>query len=96
MLDLPTTQRPPAVGPAASGLQAVGEEGLYLSRLRESVDLVLGEEGLAVEAYVEDAATALHQLRSLVESLFDDGRQTGGAGLVVSSYAVFDLDSGHR
>jgi hypothetical protein len=65
---------------------------LDLARLGEAVAGLLREQHLAVELHLEDAAPALDQLGRLPEPLLDLGRQTGGAGVVVSGDAVFDRD----
>jgi hypothetical protein len=60
------------------------------------MDVMLGEQQLAVEAHVEDTARALAEDRSDAEAPLDVGRQTGGAGPVVSNDAVIDEDFVHR
>jgi hypothetical protein len=52
--------------------------------------VVLGEDDLAVDADVEDAAIAAGQLRVDAQLALDRGRQTGGPWEVVSARAVGD------
>jgi hypothetical protein len=63
--------------------------------MRESPGFALGIDRLAVQAYLEDAAPPLDQLRPEIEGPLELVRQTGGARMVVSDDAVFDLDPGH-
>jgi hypothetical protein len=56
---------------------------------------VLGEDELAVDGDVEDAAPALLQDGLHPHLPLDFGRQTGGPREVVSGYAVLDGDA-HR
>ena len=64
----------------------------HLFGLREPTRLVLGEDQLSIDDDVEDASRSLQELRLDSEFILDLGRQTGGAGQVVSPYAVADLD----
>ena len=54
----------------------------------ERAGFVFAEEQVVVDFDVEDAAAAADELRSDTEGAFDFGRQTGGAGEVVSLHAV--------
>lgn len=63
---------------------------LDLAGLREAAQLFLGEDQLAPDGDLEDAAVALDQLRLDAELLLDRVRQTGGAGIVISAGAVLD------
>jgi hypothetical protein len=84
---------PPALGCSRPG----GDRVRDLARTREAACLLLGEDEVAVHLDVEDAAPALEQVRPDAEPLFQLVRQTGGTGLVISSYAVLDGDTfGHR
>jgi len=64
----------------------------HLAGLRKSIDLVFGEDRLAVDDNVEDAVLAADQLGLDSELLGNLCRQTGGSGPVVSGRAVADLD----
>jgi hypothetical protein len=59
------------------------------------VDVMLGEQQLAVETHVENAARSLLEAGSDREAPLDLRRQTGGAGLVVSDHAVLNDDLVH-
>jgi len=68
--------------------------------VRKTLELVLGEEDLAVLPDVVDAPAPSDQRRLDAVTVLDGGRQTGGPGLVVSDPAVRDLQrerlvSGH-
>ena len=58
--------------------------------------LPFGEDGRAVDTHLENAPAALVQGDGGPELPFELGRQTGGAGLVVSNHAVEDLDAHRR
>ena len=73
---------------ARSGGQGVDD----LVPLGEAAGFVFGEDHLAVGFDVEDPFTPGDQLRIDSEAVFDLGRQTGGAWLVVSNLAVIDGD----
>jgi len=64
----------------------------YLAVVREAAGGALGKNQVAVHGNLEHAASGGDQLALHVESFLQLGRQTGGAGLVVSFPAVFDLD----
>ncbi len=65
----------------------------HLALLRETVELVLREDALAVDSDVEDAAATADQLDlGLGMTALQLGLQTGGPGLVVSNAAVLDDD----
>ena len=64
--------------------------GFDLARFRKSPEFFLGENQGLVGLDFKIAAGALDQFRVGIESLFEVGRQTGGPGLVVSIYAVFN------
>lgn len=57
------------------------------------MDLILGEDQLAVFFHVEDSAAAWNEfdIRGR-ESLFKFSLQTGGFGQVVSLHAVMNID----
>jgi len=68
--------------------------------LRKALELVLGEDELAVLLDVVDAPAATDQRGVDAVPVLDRGRQTGGPGFVVSDPAVRDLErkrlrSGH-
>lgn len=60
--------------------------------LRESPDLVFGEDQSAVDLDVEDPVITGYELGLAVHGFLDLGRQTGGRGEVVSTPAVGDGD----
>ena len=62
--------------------------------LGESTLFVLGENEVAIDGDVKDAAAAFNEFGGDAEFLFDRIRQTGGFGMVVSLHAVLDAD-GH-
>ena len=63
-----------------------------LAVVREPPELVLGEDRLAVDHDVEDAAATADQLGVDAVELFELLCQTGSSGVVVSGAAVGDLD----
>jgi len=73
-------------GPGADGAQD-------LVVLGEPARPTLREDQLTIRCHLVHTAGAFHELGLDVELLFDEGRQTGGPGKVVSLAAVFDLDS---
>jgi hypothetical protein len=74
-----------------------GDRSLDLASGGKAAYLLLREDELAVQLDVEDAAASLDQLGPRAQLLLQLVRQTGGAGQVVSSYAVLDGDVfGHR
>ena len=84
----------------AQRFQNFQDAGADLPRLGMAVDLLLGEDKLAVDAHVKDAAGAWNHVPAfdinfdfaLVENFV---RQTDGNGCVVSSRAVFN-DNVHQ
>ena len=64
----------------------------YFAVFGESPYFVLVPDLHAVNVYVEHAAGAFDHLSVYVKLFFDRFRQTGGFGVVVSLYAVFDAD----
>jgi hypothetical protein len=76
-------------------LIAFADQARHLALLGEAAERLLGEDQLVVERDLEDAATGGDQLALDTEFGLQLGRQTGGARLVVSLLAVFDLDA-HR
>jgi hypothetical protein len=66
------------------------DQGLDLARRGEASGLLLREDELAVQLDVEDAASALDQRGAEPEPLLQLVRQTGGAGEIISGYAVLD------
>ena len=68
---------------------------LNLARFREPPVGFFGVDEVTVHGDFEDAVFAFDELRLDAELAFDVGRQTGGAGAVVSNDAVFDLYVGH-
>ena len=62
----------------------------HLAVFRESVDVVLAEDFVAIQDHIEDAAAALNHLRFDARFALDCCRQTDGFGFVVSLYAVGD------
>jgi len=75
---------------SARGCKLFLEGPFQLAGLREPSQGLFGEQLLVTELDLEGAAAALDQTGGQVELLFDLGRQTGGAGVVVSLHAVFD------
>jgi hypothetical protein len=75
-----------------SAAQPSGERRLDLAGRGKAAGRLLREQHLAVDGDLEDAAPALDQLGARPEPLLDRGRQTGGAGEVVSGDAVLDRD----
>jgi hypothetical protein len=74
-----------------------GDRSLDLAGTGKAPDLLLREDELAVELDVEDASGALDQLRAEAQLLLQLVRQTGGAGQIVSGYAILDREVfGHR
>ena len=65
----------------------------HFAILREAALGLFREHQLIVQLDLENATTALDQLRFDTEFLLNFRRQTGGAGLVVSNNTIFD---GHR
>jgi hypothetical protein len=53
---------------------------------------MLAENEAAIDLHVKDSAGSRDQLRLDATGLLDGGRQTGGAGQVVSLRAVGDAD----
>lgn len=82
-------------GPAQNLRDAIRDESLHLTALGKPPEGFLGVQQVAVEADLEDAVAAFHQLGLEVETLLQFGRQTGGAWLVVSNDTVFDAHAGH-
>jgi hypothetical protein len=68
----------------------------HLLLLGEATSLVLRKDELAVAVDVVDATIALDQLGIDAEFILDPGRQTGGAGEIVSTRAVGDRDFHRR
>ena len=68
----------------------------HLARLGVSLYLPFREDGRAVDTHLEHAPAALEQGDGGTELPLELGRQTGGAGLVVSNHAVEDLDAHRR
>ena len=62
----------------------------------KTIQGALGEDQLAVHRNLEPATARRDQLTVDRERALQLGRQTDGAGLVVSLSAVFDLDSHRR
>jgi hypothetical protein len=60
--------------------------------LRETPQLLLGEQQVVAHGDLEDATTAADELGCDAELLLDLGRQTGGTGVVASTGAVLDGD----
>ena len=82
---------------AGGGASPGGDCALDLARSGKAPELLLGEDELAVQLDVEDAAAALDQRGAGPELLLQLVRQTGGAGQIVSSHAILDGDVfGHR
>jgi hypothetical protein len=76
-----------------SGPSADGAQDLVI--LGEPAHLTLREDQLAIQRHFVHTAGAFHEAGLHLELLFDQGRQTGGPGKVVSLAAVFDLDPHH-
>jgi len=81
--------------PAAAAGSSSADEADDLSVVGKAVQRTLGEDQLAVDGNLEDAAAPGDELAVSLERLLQLGRQTDGAGLVISLTAVFDLDP-HR
>ena len=58
----------------------------------EAIELMFGEEKVAVGVHIENAAAALDERGFVTRRILDLGRQTGGPGEVVSLPAVLDGD----
>jgi hypothetical protein len=67
-----------------------------LAGLRETAQLLLGEDQVVPDRDLEDASAAADELGLDAELLLDLSRQTGGAGIVVSARAVLDGDMGRH
>ena len=67
----------------------------HLEWLGEAALAELGEDQLAVDQDLECALCPHHELGIGAGFLFDEGRQTGGARIVVSDLAVLDFHPGH-
>ena len=63
--------------------------------LRESIELFLGKNKLAVEFDLEYAPSGFNKLGFRAELFLEVVRQTGGAGLVVSHAAIGNFET-HR
>jgi|TARA_B100001750_G_scaffold173112_3_gene141331 hypothetical protein len=72
---------------AGGGAKSVDD---LLLAVRETSQTLLAEHQLIIEPDLEDSSPALDEGRRCLESLFYCGRQTDGAGLVVSLNAIFD------
>jgi hypothetical protein len=83
----------PGKDTGGSGGDPLRELLLDLSGLREAARLFLGEDEVVPHGDFEDAPVAADQLGCDAELLLDFGRQTGGAGVVVSARAVLDGDA---
>jgi len=73
-------------------LQKSRQHRLNLTRLRKSPEFMFGEDQLTVGFNVEGASERFLQFRGDSETSFDFGRQTGGAGQVVSNNTIADSD----
>jgi hypothetical protein len=73
-------------GPGADGAQD-------LVVLREPTLPTLREDQLTIHCHLVHTAGPFQEMGLDVELLFDEGRQTGSPGKVVSLAAVFDLDA---
>ena len=72
-------------------MQSAAAEGLrHLAVVGESVLFAFGIDDFAVGYDFEDTILALDQSYRGIEFLFQLGRQTGGAWVVVSLHAVFN------
>jgi hypothetical protein len=69
---------------------------LDLAGLRETPELLLGEDQVVAVGDLEDATPAADQLRRNAELLLDLCRQTGGPWVVASARAVLDGDRARR
>ena len=63
---------------------------------RKTLQLLLGEDQLAIGHHLEDATSGFDILDLDPVLLLQLVRQTGGSGLVVSLNAVFDGHTHHR
>ena len=72
-----------------------GLGGEDLAVLGKAVQRLLGEDQVPVQRDLEDAPARGDELTVGSELPLDGVRQTGGARLVVSNDAVFDLHGGH-
>lgn len=63
-----------------------------LTRVGKALQRSLGEDQSPIHADLEDPAAGGNELAIDVQGIFQLGRQTDGARLVVSGGAVFDLD----
>ena len=73
----------------------LGQEVLDLTVSRETTGHAFRIDGLAVEMDFEDAIAALNELWPDAQPFLNAVRQTGGTGMVVSNYAVFDCHRCH-
>ena len=78
--------------PAAVAGSSSAEEPDDLTVVGKAVQRTLGEDQLAVDGDFKHAAARGDELAVNLERFLQLGRQTGGAGFVVSLAAVFDLD----
>ena len=60
--------------------------------IRKVTYLVLGEDQVTVHGDIKNTTGSSDQLRIDAVTVFQTGRQTGGAGFVVSNTAVLDAD----
>ena len=93
LLELVVGQYEGGCGSIELRLQAL-DRSHHLVRFREPSGSVLGVDQMAINVDVEHAARALDQGGRGVwgETFLQNGRQTGGPGVVVSRDAVLDLD----
>jgi hypothetical protein len=79
-----------ALAGSALGAEPLLELSLDLARLGEAPQLFLGKDEVVPDGDLENASVTPDELRLDAELLRDLGRQTGGAGVVVSACAVLD------
>ena len=72
---------------AGGGAKSIDD---LLLAVRETSQALLAEHQLIIKPDLEDSSPALDEGRRRLESFFYCGRQTDGAGLVVSLNAIFD------
>ena len=60
----------------------------HFARIGKTAGIVLGEHFFTVDSDIENTTRSRYQLHVCMKSLFQLGRQTGGAGFVVSLSAV--------
>ena len=85
-----------AFDPTAAAGSSSADQAADFSVVGKAVQGTLGEDQLAVDGNLEHTTARGDELAFNLERFLQLGRQTGGARLVVSLTAVFDLDPHRR